>query len=37
MGGTLGMKIEAVSPRRRARTKRPIACAKNSGVEELVA
>ena len=33
----LGRKTLAVSPRRRARTKRPTACAKYSGVETLVA
>ena len=35
--GTLGRKIDAVSPRFRARTKRPIAWAKNSGVADEVA
>jgi hypothetical protein len=35
--GTLGRNTDAVSPRRRARTKRPIAWAKKSGVDELVA
>ena len=35
--GTDGTKIDAVSPRLRARTKRPIAWAKNSGVEVVVA
>ncbi len=34
---TLGRKTEAVSPRRRARTNRPTACAKNSGVAVAVA
>jgi hypothetical protein len=37
MTGTDGRKIDAVSPRRRARTKRPTAWAKNSGVEVDVA
>ena len=35
--GTDGRKIDAVSPRVRARTKRPTAWAKNSGVEVVVA
>ena len=35
--GTDGRKIDAVSPRERARTKRPIAWEKNSGVEVVVA
>ena len=35
--GTEGRNSEAVSPRRRARTNRPTAWAKNSGVEMLVA
>ena len=35
--GTDGRKIDAVSPRARARTKRPIACAKNRWVEVVVA
>ena len=35
--GTEGRNTEAVSPRRRARTNRPIACAKNSGVDTDVA
>ena len=35
--GTLGRKTDAVSPERRARTNRPIACAKYSGVLALVA
>ena len=33
--GTLGRNTDAVSPRRRARTNRPTACAKNSGVDVL--
>ena len=33
----VGRKTDAVSPRRRDRTKRPTACAKNSGVEMVVA
>ena len=33
----LAAAVEAVSPRARARTKRPTACAKNSGVEVVVA
>ena len=37
MTGTEGRKTDAVSPRRRARTKRPTAWAKNSGVEVDVA
>ena len=36
-GGTDGRKTDAVSPRVRARTKRPTAWAKNSGVEVVVA
>jgi hypothetical protein len=35
--GTDGRNTDAVSPRDRARTKRPTACAKNSGVETVVA
>ena len=35
--GTEGRKTDAVSPRPRARTKRPTAWAKNSGVEVRVA
>ena len=35
--GTDGRKTDAVSPRLRARTKRPTAWAKNSGVEYVVA
>ena len=35
--GTDGRKTDAVSPRDRARTKRPTAWAKNSGVEVVVA
>ncbi len=35
--GTDGRKMLAVSPGRRDRTKRPIAWAKNSGVDALVA
>ena len=35
--GTDGRNTDAVSPRRRARTNRPTACAKNSGVEVDVA
>lgn len=35
--GMVGRKTEAVSPRLRDRTKRPTACAKNSGVEIVVA
>jgi hypothetical protein len=35
--GTDGRKMLAVSPGRRDRTNRPIACAKNSGVDALVA
>jgi len=35
--GTDGTKMLAVSPGRRERTKRPTACAKNSGVDALVA
>ena len=36
-GGTVGRNTEASSPRRRARTKRPTAWAKNSGVAVFVA
>jgi hypothetical protein len=36
-GGTDGRNTDAVSPGRRARTKRPTAWAKNSGVDALVA
>ena len=35
--GTDGRKTDAVSPRERARTKRPTACAKKSGVDVVVA
>ena len=35
--GTDGRNTDAVSPRARARTKRPTAWAKNSGVEVVVA
>ena len=35
--GTLGRNTLAVSPGRRARTNRPTACAKNNGVDALVA
>ena len=35
--GTDGRNTDAVSPRDRARTKRPTACAKNSGVDVVVA
>ena len=35
--GTDGTNTDAVSPGRRDRTNRPTACAKNSGVEALVA
>ena len=35
--GMVGRNTDAVSPRRRDRTKRPTACAKNSGVEMVVA
>ena len=35
--GTEGRNTDAVSPRRRARTNRPTACAKNSGVDVVVA
>jgi hypothetical protein len=37
MIGTVGRNTVAISPRRRVRTKRPTAWAKNSGVEVAVA